>query len=335
MNKICILGSGAMGLALSNVLTDNGYDVIVYGRNINQVNEINFKKTNTKYIDEIILNKNIVATNSIEEALSNSDILIIAVPTKAVIEIVNEVNKYLNHKVLVINASKGIEQNSFKRMQEIIQEYFNNEYLIGIVSLLGPGFAKEILKKNLTCICAVSKNIELAKQVQNIFSNDYFRVYTSIDVIGAEFASSIKNAIAIASGILKGLGYGENTKAALITRGFYELKTICKFFGALDETVTGLTGIGDLLLTCNSEESRNFSIGYKIGKEDSAEKVLKDNKITCEGLQTVYALHEIGKEKNIDLPIINGIYSIIYLNERPTKVAKELMNRPLKYEFYR
>ncbi len=326
-----VIGAGAMGLALANVLLDNNKNVLVYGRNPAKVKYLN-EKHQSEYLDNIKLNEKLKAIDSLEELLNFSDALIIAVPSKEVKDIIKEINLIIKHKVLIINAAKGLEHNSKIGMQELIKLNFNKDYFLGVVSLLGPGFAKEIIRRNITLICAVSEDLNQAKLIQNDFSNDYFRVYVSDDVIGAEIGSAMKNAIAIASGILAGLGYGENSKAALITRGLVEIQRLGKILGGKSTTFLGLTGVGDLILTCNSLNSRNYSIGYEIGKTNDSLKALSSNHLTIEGYDTVKVLKELANENEIELPIINGLYRVLYLNDKPSIVINELMSRPLKEE---
>ena len=326
-----VIGAGAMGLALANVLLDNNKNVLVYGRNPAKVKYLN-EKHQSEYLDNIKLNEKLKVIDSLEGLLNFSDALIIAVPSKEVKNIIKEINLIIKHKVLIINAAKGLEHNSKIGMQELIKLNFNKDYFLGVVSLLGPGFAKEIIRRNITLICAVSEDLNQAKLIQNDFSNDYFRVYVSDDVIGAEIGSAMKNAIAIASGILAGLGYGENSKAALITRGLVEIQRLGKILGGKSTTFLGLTGVGDLILTCNSLNSRNYSIGYEIGKTNDSLKALSSNHLTIEGYDTVKVLKELANENEIELPIINGLYRVLYLNDKPSIVINELMSRPLKEE---
>lgn len=327
-----VIGSGAMGLALANVLANNDKKVFIYGRNPAEVEEINKFHTNKKYLNDTKLDGKIKATNDIKEVIDFADSLIIAVPTSSVISVIKEINKYLNKPIVIINASKGLDINTNEGMQSVIYKHINKDYLLGIISLLGPGFAKEIIEKNITLICAVSENEEIAKKVQLDFSNDYFRVYLLDDINGAEIGSAMKNAIAIASGILKGLGYGENSKAALITRGLIEINKVGKIFNSKESTFLGLTGVGDLILTCNTFESRNFKAGYEIGLKDDAKEFLNNNKMTVEGIYTIKVIYEIAKKNNLDLPIIDALYQVLYLYEKPSLVVKNVMNRPLKKE---
>lgn len=329
--KIFTFGSGAWGLALSNVLAENGNQVFVFSRSLDTAYELNNFHTSKKYLPEIILNENIKGTNELNE-INSCDYLLIAVPSKAIKDIVDKLNFTLSKKIKIINATKGLEPTSNKRIQAYILDNLNNNYIENLASILGPGFAIEVCKHNLTCLNSVSENLDYAKTIQRLFSNNYFRVYASTDVRGAEYGSSIKNAIAIASGLMKGLGFNENTKAALITRGLTEMTRFGVKNGAKKETFFGLTGVGDLILTCNSTESRNFSFGYNVGITKDAKKVREENHITVEGLNTIKVIHKLSCEMDIDVPIINALYDILFEYKDIISTVQNLMLRPLKTE---
>lgn len=330
--RIAVLGSGAWALALSDVLANNGNEVVVYTRKKETEEEINSFHTNKKYLGELKINKTIFASTNLKEIIENNDTFLVCIPSVGVESLLEEIKKYIAKPINFINATKGLEPKSKETIQTIINRVIDKKYIKSLVSILGPGFAKEVIEKNLTCVCSVSASLNDATNVQKLFSNDYFRVYTCLDVKGAELYSSMKNAIAIASGIVSGLGYKENSKACLITRGLKEMKILGSAYGAKDSTFYGLTGMGDLILTCSSFTSRNFKAGYKIGSDDSSSEFLKTNKETVEGLATILTLKEMMKEKNLDLPIINALYEVIYNDKKPSLVIKELMKRSLKNE---
>jgi glycerol-3-phosphate dehydrogenase (NAD(P)+) len=330
--KITVIGSGAMGSALANVLADNGEEVLVYGVDKEQLEDMAKRHKNTAIFGDLVLNKSILTSDSLSFSIKWADAILFAVPSKFIASVARDVDKNLHERKLIINATKGLSEEGDKTIQEVIYSSISEEKIEGVVSLLGPGFAKEIVEKNLTCICAVSKSKTLATEVQKIFSNDYFRVYVLTDVIGAEIASSMKNAIAIASGIITGLGYSENTRAALITRGLNEMVKFGIALGAKEETFYGLTGVGDLVLTCSSMESRNFSLGYEIGKNDLFSKSMFGEKKTIEGVNAIEVIHDLSKELKLDLPIIESLYKVLFMDEKPSKMAIKLMKRPLKEE---
>ena len=329
--RIFTIGSGAWGIALSSVLVKNNHYVEIFTRHESLINEYNEKQTINKYFENIKLPSNLIFTCDFSR-INDFDAVLIAVPSKNIKEISEKINQTLKHKVLFINATKGLEPTSNARIQEFMIKNINPELLGGLASILGPGFAKEVVLENITCVNSVSSDEKIGEKVQKLFSNNYFRVYYTSDVIGAEFASSIKNAIAIASGILYGLGYKENSKAALITRGLNELTRFGLKKGAKKETFFGLSGVGDLLLTCNSTESRNFKFGKMISELKSAKKALEANKDTVEGVYTIKVIHNISKKDNIDMPIINSLYELVFLDKDLHQTILEIMNRPLKNE---
>ena len=330
--KIGIIGSGAWGTSLANVLLDNGNDVLIYSRNEAIKQEINERKTNSKYFENIVLNNNIKATSSLKETLSFSDVLVFCVPTKSYREVLKSCLPFLDKKYHIVSTAKGFEKGSFKRMSEIIREEIPSSNRYQVVTLIGPSLADDVILKHLTLLSAVSLDEEEAKFVQKLFSNEYFRVYTQNDEIGSELGASLKNAIAIASGILEGLGMGDNARAALVTRGLQEIIRFGEHFNGQFKTFMGLTGIGDLIVTCNSIHSRNFSFGCQIGKHNDAKVVLENNQKTVEGIQTIKSVYLKAKEENIYMPIIEALYHVIFEYSSPKEEINSLMTRELKKE---
>lgn len=329
---IFIYGCGAFALALGNVLIDNGHNVKLYCRNKIRCDELTKTHIENKFFQNFKLNDKFEFTYSLAE-IKDYSIIVIAVPSSSIREVVEKLNLILQKKnVLIINATKGLEPTTNSRILDFLRKNLLVNSNVKLASILGPGFAKNILKHDLTCLNSVSNDLEVAKFVQELFSNHYFRVYALTDEVGAEFSSSIKNAIAIASGILYGLGYKENSRSALITRGLSELVRFGTSFGANKETFFGLTGVGDLILTASSKESRNFSFGEIIGKADSSVDAIKNNTKTVEGFYVVKVIYEIAKSNNIDMPIIFALYKILYENKKPSDIVKETMLRPLKIE---
>lgn len=332
--EIFIYGCGAFALGLGSVLNSNGHKVKLYCRDKVRCKELSLTHIENKYFSNFKLDDELEFTSSLDE-IKNYSIIVIAVPSSSIKNVVNKFNSYLiDKKVLIINATKGLEPSTNSRILDYLRKNLSKNIDYKLASILGPGFAKNILKHDLTCVNSVSKDLEVAKFVQELFSNHYFRVYALTDEVGAEFSSSIKNAIAIASGILYGLGYKENSRSALITRGLSELVRFGTTFGANKETFFGLTGVGDLILTASSKESRNFSFGEIIGKADSSEEAIKNNTKTVEGLYVVKVIYEIANEHHIDMPIIFALYKILYEYKKPSEVIQEIMLRPLKIESF-
>lgn len=331
--KCAILGSGTWGTALAQVLIDNKQDVIIYGIDNSEIEDIEKNHKNSKYFgDDVILPKQLKATSSLEEALFKAEVIVVAVPTFAVRSILEQIKPLLTNKPYIISVAKGFDPKSLKRMSEVIREIIPSSLRQEVVSLIGPGHAEEVILRMLTCITSTCIDEQTGKVIQHLFSNKYFRVYVQTDEVGAEYGVAIKNAIAIASGISQGIGMGDNAKAALVTRGLVEMIRFGLLCGGKESTFMGLTGIGDLMVTCNSVHSRNYQAGYQIGKLNSAEEFLKHNTKTVEGIRTAKIIYELAKEKNIDMPIVKGVYQILYENRKPHDVVYELMTRELKKE---
>ena len=327
--KIGIISTGSWATALGNVLCDNGHDVLMWGIEQKQVDDINNNHRNTQYYDAP-LNETLKATTDMS-FINDMDILLIAVPTKAMNEVLNKVNNVLNKEIYVINVAKGFYQDDMSRLSLAIKNILKNKAK-AVISLIGPSHAEEVVIRKSTIINSVSEDEEAAILIQNIFANDYFRVYRNDDVIGAEISAAVKNVMAIASGMLAGLGEGDNARAALITRGLAEMGRFVLAFGGKKETLLGLNGVGDLVVTCSSKLSRNFEAGEQIGKADSAKEFLENNKKTVESIFTTKIVCELAKEKNISMPITEQVYSILYENKKPSIAIKELFQRELKSE---
>ena len=330
--KTVVIGSGSWGTALAQVLADNKEEVIIYGIEKSEIDDINLNHENSKYFEGVELNPNLKATDDIT-VVKDADIVLLAVPTFAIEGICLQIDPYLKNNIIVVNVSKGFHPETSERMSEVIRRCISKEHLSSVVSLIGPSHAEEVVIRLLTTIDAVSLKEEDAQVIQRTFSNNYLRIYTGDDEIGSELGVAIKNVMAIASGILSGLGYQDNTRAALITRGLQEMIRYGVFFGGKQQTFMGLTGIGDLIVTCTSIHSRNFEAGYQIGKENDVTNFLKYNKKTVEGVRTAKIVHKVAKENDIDMPICEEVYQILFEGKEPKTCANDLMLRELKKEF--
>ncbi|MBM6653296.1 NAD(P)H-dependent glycerol-3-phosphate dehydrogenase [Faecalitalea cylindroides] len=330
--KTVVIGSGSWGTALAQVLADNKEEVIIYGIEKSEIDDINLNHENSKYFEGVELNPNLKATDDIT-VVKDADIVLLAVPTFAIEGICLQIDPYLKNNIIVVNVSKGFHPETSERMSEVIRRCISKEHLSSVVSLIGPSHAEEVVIRLLTTIDAVSLKEEDAQAIQRTFSNNYLRIYTGDDEIGSELGVAIKNVMAIASGILSGLGYQDNTRAALITRGLQEMIRYGVFFGGKQQTFMGLTGIGDLIVTCTSIHSRNFEAGYQIGKENDVTNFLKYNKKTVEGVRTAKIVHKVAKQNNIDMPICEEVYQILFEGKEPKTCANDLMLRELKKEF--
>lgn len=329
--KAVVIGSGSWGTGLAQVLCDNKVDVTIYGNCESEINDINENHRNSKYFGGIQIHPDLKATTDIN-VVKGSDIVVLSVPTIAIESVCKQIDEIFDKKTIIVNTSKGFHPETFERMSCVIRENISEEHLSSVVSLIGPSHAEEVVIRMLTTICAVSLNEEDAKTVQETFSNEYLRIYTGTDEIGSEVGVAVKNAIALASGILSGLGYGDNTRAALMTRGLMEMTRFGVAMGGKKETFMGMTGIGDLIVTCTSQHSRNFQAGYEIGKAGTAKIFWETNTKTVEGVRTAKAVHEKARELGIDMPIVNEIYAVLFENKNARESAKQLMTRDLKPE---
>src|SRR5690625_2090888 len=322
MAKVTVLGAGSWGTALSIVLADNGHEVNLWTHREEQAEAINTTHKNEKYL-EIMIPEQIKAFHNLEEAVRNAEVILIVIPTKAIREVCKQLNDILRHSVTIIHASKGIEPGTLKRVSEMISEEMDNYAYEDIVVLSGPSHAEEVAKRQPTTVTVTSINAENAKLTQDLFINESFRVYTSTDLIGIELGGALKNIIALGAGISDGLGYGDNAKAALITRGLAEITRLGTSLGANPLTFLGLPGVGDLVVTCTSVHSRNWRAGNLLGSGRSLEEVLDQMGMVVEGVRTTKAAYQLAKKQHVEMPITTGIYEILFNNKQPKDVRSE------------
>ena len=328
--KIRVLGTGSWGSALAQVLADNGQNVTMWGIDASEVNDIENNHHNTKYF-EAEINHDVHATGDIA-CVKDADVILIAVPVMALESVVEQITPLLDHPVIFINVAKGFHPKTHERMSEVMERVIPASIRKSVVSLIGPSHAEEVILRLLTSVNAVSSDEEAARTIQELFSNQYFRVYRNTDVIGAEIGVALKNVMAIASGILEGVGQGVNARAALMTRGLAEMMRYGVAHGGKAETYLGLDGVGDLIVTCTSSLSRNFTAGLQIGKDGTAENFWKENKRTVEGVFACKVVYEQAKAEGIEMPIVNQVYAVLYENKSPEDAISELMGRSLKSE---
>jgi len=331
-SKLAVLGAGSWGSALASVLDENGHHVTIWTRDESQKNEINTDHTNKHYLPEFKFPKHITATTDLEKAVIGVDAIVVVIPTSGIRELAQKLNNILDSKITVIHASKGLERQTHKRISTILEEELPAEFITGIVALSGPSHAEEVIKRDLTTITAASTRLESAKYVQSLFINDYFRVYTNPDIIGVEIGAALKNIIALGAGIISGLGYGDNAKAGLVTRGLAEISRLGIELGADPLTFMGLSGVGDLIVTCTSVHSRNWRAGYQLGKGEKIDSVLENMGMVVEGVSTTQAAYELAKEHAIEMPITEALYNVLYKDAEVKHVILNLMKREGKAE---
>ncbi len=328
--KVSVIGGGSWGVTLAQVLVDNNHEVLVYDINENTVNLINGEHKHPFF--ETTIHENIKATKNIKEALDFSDIVLLSVPTSVMRSVATQINELITNEKTFINVSKGIEPQTLSTMSQICEEILKDK-IKGFVTLSGPSHAEEVILRKITALVSASTNEEASLLVQKLFSNEqYMRVYTSTDILGVEICGSVKNAIAVVSGIASGLGHGENARAALISRGVLEIAAVVEVLGGKKETVSGLTGVGDLIVTASSLNSRNFQAGLKIGKGEDLDSVINNSKMVVEGVRTIISCKELSDKYNVELPIITTIYDVLYSNLPASEAVLKLLNRKLKSE---
>ena len=328
--KIRILGTGSWGSALAQVLADNGHDVMMWGIDASEVNDIENNHHNSRYF-EVEMNHDVHATMDIS-CVTDADVILIAVPVMALESVVEKIAPLLDHPVIFINVAKGFHPVTHERLSVVMERIIPASMRKAIVSLIGPSHAEEVILRMLTSVNAVSDNEEEAQMIQELFSNSYFRVYRNTDVVGAEIGVALKNVMAIASGILEGVGQGDNARAALMTRGLAEMTRYGVAHGGRAETYLGLDGVGDLIVTCTSMHSRNFTAGLQIGKEGRAENFWTENRRTVEGVAACKVVYEQAKAEGIEMPIVNEVYAVLYEGKSPSEAISALMGRSLKSE---
>lgn len=327
MPKISVLGSGGWGMALAISAFNNGNEVTLWSPFGNEVEMLKEKRTNEKLLKGIFLPEGINITTDLS-CVENDTLTVIATPSTAVREVASKLKEYEDIGI-VVNVSKGFEKHSLKRLSEVIKEELSET---PVVALTGPSHAEEVARNIPTSIVAASSSKAAAQAVQNMMASKYLRIYTSSDIVGAELGGALKNVIAIAAGFCDGLGLGDNTKAALITRGLAEMSRLGVTMGAKEHTFAGLTGIGDLVVTCTSQHSRNNRFGYAVGKGTPVKDALEQVG-TVEGYFASEMAHALAVKYNVELPIIEECYKVLYENKRVDEVVTNLMTRPNRSEY--
>lgn len=330
MSKITFLGGGSFGSALAVLLAEKNNIVSIYDRDKNVVSEINIKRTNEKYMKDLTIPKGVTAFNNIEEAIAGTDYIVLSVPSHVIRGMCAALKGKIPKSVPIISIAKGIEEDTDKRLSVVIEEELENPVII----LSGPSHAEEVIMKLPTTIVSTSKDMKYAIDVQDLFMTPYFRVYTNDDIIGVEVGGAVKNVIALAAGVIDGLGYGDNTKAALLTRGMKEISRVGIALGGRAETFYGLTGMGDLIVTCTSMHSRNRRAGLLIGKGMSLEDALKEVGMVVEGVKACRAFYQLKEKIGISMPITDGLYKGLFEGRNAKSIVDELMNRDKKSELF-
>jgi glycerol-3-phosphate dehydrogenase (NAD(P)+) len=332
MRKIAVLGGGSWGTALSLLAARHGYDVRLWVLEKDLAGIMREKRENVIFLPGFLLPENIGIFGDIPEVLRGSDAAIVAIPSQFCRDVLSKALPEVHPEMVFVSAMKGIETATMKRMSEVIQEVFQSRFSPRISVLSGPSFAMEVAAGQPTAVTVASSPRAIAEYVQKLLSSQFFRIYVSDDVIGLEIGGALKNVIAIAAGVSNGLGYGHNTMAALLTRGLAEITRLGIALGGKPETLAGLSGMGDLVLTCTGAMSRNRTVGIEIGRGKSLAEILKDQKMVAEGIETTRSTLALARKYSIEMPIAEKVHQILFEGKKPDEAVRELMGRSLKAE---
>jgi len=327
--KVSFIGAGSWGTALSIVVADNGHNVNIWDINPNHIEAMKTTRRNDKYLGGVVLPDNIEPTSNIEYCLKGADVLVIAVASQAYRSVMENHHMHIEDKTIIVNVAKGIENGSLLRISEVIHEFKPNN---PFVCLSDPSHAEEVSHRLPTTLVSASKSKEVSECVQDLFSTDYLRVYTNPDVVGVELGGALKNIIALAAGITDGMGFGDNAKADLMTRGIREITRLGIKLGAKVETFTGLSGVGDLIVTCTSMHSRNRRCGIMIGEGLTRAEAEEKVGMVVEGIYATKAAYDLSKKLKVDMPIVDELYAVLYEEADAKQAVKNLMLRSRKHE---
>ncbi len=330
--KIGAIGAGSWGTTLANLLADKGHKVDLWVREDDVYEQIKNSRINETFLPGMKLVDSLNPVKTYEEALNDKDLIMMVVPSHFYRSVLIGLKPFLKPGMKFISATKGIENNTLKVMSQVAEEVLEPEYTDSFGCLAGPSFAKEVVAKQPTAVTIACRDISQAERLQNVFSTDLFRVYVSDDLIGVQLCGALKNVIAIGAGASDGLGFGLNARAALITRGLAEITRLGVVMGANPMTFAGLSGIGDLVLTCTGDLSRNRTLGLKIGKGMTLDEITKGMTMVAEGVKTSISAYELAKKMGVDMPIVDQVYETLYNGKDPLLAVKELMTRELKKE---
>jgi glycerol-3-phosphate dehydrogenase (NAD(P)+) len=330
MNQnVCIVGAGSMGTAISILLSNNGHSVKIWSPFADEVEMLNKEKEHKQRLPGVSVPDSVYCTTDIEEALKDSDVVVLAVPAQTTRENSRNISRYIKKDQLVVTCSKGIEESTCMILSDVMKQEIP-QARIGVLS--GPSHAEEIARNVPTAVVAASEEKEAAELIQDIFMGSNFRVYTNPDIIGVELGGALKNIIALCAGISDGLGFGDNTKAALMTRGITDIARLGKAMGAKPQTFNGLTGIGDLIVTCTSMHSRNRRAGILIGQGKTVKEALEEVKMVVEGVASTKPAYELGLRLDVSMPITTEAYNILFRDKDPRQAVVDLMTRDKRHE---
>ncbi|MGI6453834.1 MAG: NAD(P)H-dependent glycerol-3-phosphate dehydrogenase [Syntrophomonadaceae bacterium] len=332
MTKICILGAGSWGTAQAIHLHQNGARIVIWGRMEDGIDLISKHHKNERFLPGVIVPEGIIITDNIEEAVTYADIVVLAVPSQAIREISTMIKPFISDKCIIVNSSKGLEIGTGMRLSQVVEDVLGKKIKDRYAVISGPSHAEEVARNMPTAATVAAYNRDIAFYVQDKYMSASFRIYTNPDVAGVELGGSLKNIIALGTGIAKGLGFGDNTQAALITRGLTEITRMGEAMGGNPRTFSGLSGIGDLIVTCLSDLSRNRRAGILLGRGFSLEETLNVVGMVVEGVHATRAVHKKAEELKIDMPITRACYNILYNRKSAQEEVNKLMTRRKKHE---
>ena len=330
MKRIAIIGGGSWGTAIAVIAARAGHEVRLWSRNAEVIRSINEDRVNSRYLRSVQIPSSVTATSELHAALDHAELVLFVAPSHTARELFTTISPQLNDSTIIVSLSKGIEIETGKRISEIAKEVIGTTSRF--VCLSGPSFASEVVNGHPTAIVAASKDAAAARTVQNDLSFENLRIYTNTDVIGTEIGGSVKNVMAIAAGMAVGLGFGSNSVAALITRGLAEITRFARREGAQVETLMGLAGLGDLVLTCTGALSRNRFVGEELGKGRRLEEITAELNEVAEGIKTARAVKQLADRANLEMPIVNEVNAVLYDGKSARDAVAELMSRPLREE---
>jgi glycerol-3-phosphate dehydrogenase (NAD(P)+) len=332
ISRIGVIGAGSWGTTLANLLAGKGFEVDLWVREQEVLDQIKNEHINSVFLPEVKLFDRLNPVKCFEEAVVEKELILMVVPSHVFREVLTGVRRYLNTEMGLMAATKGIENDSLMMMSQVVKSVLSGEYMERFACIGGPSFAQEVCKKHPTAVTIACGDLEHAERLQQVFNTDFFRVYISKDVTGVQLGGALKNVIAIGAGVSDGLGFGHNARAALITRGLAEITRLAVVIGANPHTLAGLSGMGDLVLTCTGDMSRNRTVGLKIGKGMTLQEITRSTSTVAEGIKTARSVYDLGKKMEVDMPICNQVYHILYNEKDPKEAVKYLMTRELKVE---
>ena len=333
--RISVVGAGSWGTTLANLLAKKGNDVRLWSFEEEVTTAINESRENTVYLPDVPLDDHLTATSDLAESVEGADMVLSVSPSQHVRKVMASAAPHVAEDTLVVSASKGIETRSLETMAEVLEDVLPTTMHRSLTFLSGPSFAAEVSAEHPTAVTVASRDRRAARRAQELFQTDYFRVYTTHDVTGVELGGALKNVMALAAGMIAGLGYGHNTRSALITRGLAEMSRLGTALGANPLTFAGLAGMGDLILTCTGDLSRNRTVGFALGEGRSLDEVLGEMRMVAEGVETTRATHELAQREEIEMPIVAEVYAVLFEDRPPEEAVRNLMLRDPKPELWR